>query len=105
MKHHELKCHADAFRRVLAGVKRHEVRVNDRDYQPGDSVLLEEYEPPEEGGEYGEYSGRTSSWLIGHVTRPGEWGLPDNLCVFSLIPELRPDQAKALAEQSSEDSA
>lgn len=39
MKVHELKCHSDPFQSVYAGVKSFEIRVNDRDYQIGDSSI------------------------------------------------------------------
>lgn len=84
MTHHELKCWPEAFANVIAGVKRHEVRVFDRPYKPGDQVTLREWIPDGTG-----YTGRTSAWVIGHVTYPGEWGLPHNVGVFSLLPQGR----------------
>lgn len=42
---HELKCWPQYFCRVANGSKTFEVRVNDRGFQPGDLVVLREWEP------------------------------------------------------------
>lgn len=50
---HRLKDHPEYFQQTLDGCKPWEFRVNDRDFQPGDMLLLEEYIPDSK-----EYTGR-----------------------------------------------
>lgn len=45
MKWHLLKTWPDSFEAVMRGVKPFEVRVNDRDYQVGDVLVLQEFIP------------------------------------------------------------
>jgi hypothetical protein len=42
---HELKIHPKHYRGVLLGLKKVEIRLNDRDYKVGDLLLLNEYDP------------------------------------------------------------
>lgn len=60
-KHHDLKSFPAHFRPVLEGRKTFEIRRNDRDFQPGDSVTLHEF-APQEG-----YTGATFSGIIGYI--------------------------------------
>lgn len=80
IKTHELKTHSLAFKAIKAGTKVHEVRCADRDYAPGDTVILREW------NEDTEYTGDSVTKEIGYVTYPGQWGLPAGVCVFSLLP-------------------
>lgn len=61
-KHHDLKSTPEHFLPVLEGLKTFEIRKNDRDFQPGDSVTLREYDP-----QTNTYSGATLSGIIGYV--------------------------------------
>lgn len=76
---HELKCWPEPFSAILSGLKTHEVRVNDRDYQLGDWLRLREWDP-----ETGKYTGRTTEVEVSHITRGGEFGLPRDLVVMSI---------------------
>lgn len=67
------------FEAVLNGTKRHEVRLNDRDYQEGDQVLLYCWNPATK-----EYDGRIIAATVGNVTRGG-FGLPADMCCFTLL--------------------
>jgi len=49
---HELKLHANYYRRVEKGTKTFEIRYNDRDYQVGDILHLMEYDGKELTGKY-----------------------------------------------------
>lgn len=62
MKHHDLKSWPAHFRPALEGLKTFEIRRNDRDFQPGDSVTLREY-----CNETARYTGRTHSGIIGYI--------------------------------------
>ncbi len=44
-KVHDLKIHPEYFAPVVAGKKRVEVRINNRDYNAGDTLILREYDP------------------------------------------------------------
>lgn len=92
MKIHCLKTWPEPFEEVLHGRKFHEVRRADRNFEFGDTVMLDEWDPkplndnglgPESKG----YTGRTLRFRIGHITQPGTWGLaPGTFCVFTLLP-------------------
>jgi len=78
---HDLKSHPEPFHQVRVGLKNFEIRVNDRDYREGDTVLLKEYDPTSKT-----FSGlREGPFTIGTVIPGGAWGLPDNVCVFALL--------------------
>ena len=42
---HELKVHPEHYRMLVMGLKKVEVRLNDRNYQVNDLLLLNEYNP------------------------------------------------------------
>ncbi len=44
MRVHELKCHLAYYAAVLAGIKTFELRLNDRAYQMGDILTLNEWD-------------------------------------------------------------
>lgn len=58
---HELKIIPKYFVPVAAGVKRFEIRKNDRSFQVGDNVLLREILE-------GEYTGQTLEVVITYIT-------------------------------------
>ena len=76
---HDLKIWPEQFDAVISGAKKHEVRVFDRPYREGDGVVLREWDPKTE-----QYTGRETAFTITHITKPGSWGLPDNVGVFSI---------------------
>lgn len=81
MATHKLKTWPVFFQAILEGRKKHEIRVNDRDYRAGDSLVLQEYEP-----EVGRYTGREIIVQVTYLTPGGTWGLPANVCVMSIHP-------------------
>ena len=64
---HELKTLPVYFERILSGEKNFEVRRNDRGFQKGDEVLLDEYDPSKTGIELHKYTGRQIRADIGFV--------------------------------------
>jgi hypothetical protein len=77
---HELKTHPPYFGAVLSGAKRFEIRVNDRDYQVGDLVLLREWDP-----EAGAYTGAVLRRRISYVTEAEGLGLlREGVVVFGM---------------------
>ena len=45
---HELKIHPKYYRAVLLGLKKVEIRLNDRNYQENDLLILNEFDPKTE---------------------------------------------------------
>lgn len=86
MATHELKTWPEPFNAVWRGVKPYEVRRNDRDYRVGDTVILREWLLE---GHF--YTHREIQGRITYLTPGGEWGLPDDLCVFALGDVIRFD--------------
>jgi hypothetical protein len=99
---HELKIWPQYFCRVLDGSKTFEVRKNDRGFQPGDHVVLHEYDPnieweednglPGLAGNWvrhkGKYSGRKATFRVGYVLP-----IDADRVVFSLLKFVTNDQA------------
>jgi hypothetical protein len=90
MTEHELKMWPEPFAAVRAGVKRHEIRKQDRPYAIGDVLVLKEYDPgsgrlmPGELPEPRGYTGREMRAKVTFITHGGTWGLPHGLCVMSI---------------------
>ena len=98
---HELKIWPQYYCRVVDGTKTFEVRKNDRGFQPGDEVILKEYNPEivekyQDIGAFGEYynapagyTGKYLSFKIGYV-------LPIDVdrVVFSLLPLTKPNETE-----------
>lgn len=81
---HELKTWTHAFKAVWSGLKRYELRPNDRDFSVGQVVRLREWDHITET-----YSGREVFVTVTYVTRGGEWGLPNDRTVFSFVVNSR----------------
>lgn len=64
MKKHDLKLFTKYFQPVVDGKKRSEIRLNDRDFQVGDTLTLHEGQPGLNGFEY---TGRTVSARISYM--------------------------------------
>ena len=79
MTTHTLKTCLEPFTAVRYGLKVHEVRRNDRDFKQDDLVVLMEFDEKAQ-----KLTGNTIVAKIGTVTLGGSWGLPDDLCVFSI---------------------
>jgi hypothetical protein len=78
---HELKCWPEPFQAILDGRKNYEIRKFDRPFMVGDDLFLREWDPKEM-----RYTGRVNQVRVTYITKPGEWGLPDNLGVMSISP-------------------
>lgn len=78
MKHHDLKSFPTQFQPVIDRTKLFEIRKNDRDYQPGDTVTLHEYEY----NHGDQYTGRIISGRIGHIDT---YAQNPGYVVFSLL--------------------
>lgn len=80
IKVHRLKTRPEFFQAVWLGIKPFEFRVNDRDYQTGDVLILEEFEPLEN-----DYSGREITaqvtYNLQHPTFPA---IPDGYIIMGI---------------------
>lgn len=75
-RRHSLKSHKEPFQALWDGIRTFDVRVNDRQYTVGDSIMLSEYDNHE-------YTGRVIGAYVKYMIQ-GEWGLPNNVCVLGL---------------------
>jgi hypothetical protein len=62
MKHHELKIWPVFFEAIFVGHKKCEFRINDRDFQVGDLLILREYHPQTES-----FTGREIHKYVSHM--------------------------------------
>jgi len=76
---HELKTWPSAFSAVLASIKTHEVRINDRDFKVGDLLNLQEYDIGKTA-----YTGRFLVVEVTYITPGGTFGVPDDMVVMSI---------------------
>ena len=79
MKLHKLKIYPSHFMAIKEGRKNFEVRFDDRHFEVGDQLLLEEFEPkdywdPEEPGE-DRYTGEILHRVITYKLLGGQFGI------------------------------
>jgi hypothetical protein len=80
MSTHELKTWPEYWTALDAGAKTFELRRNDRDFQPGDTLVLREWNPDSE-----EYTGRSLTRRVSYVLRDGEkFGVQPDFAVLGL---------------------
>lgn len=80
MKTHELKTWPVYFDAVWMGDKKFEARLNDRGFNPGDRLILKEYDP-----ESNTYSGRHITAYVSYRLPGGRCGIASDYCVMSLM--------------------
>lgn len=79
VKVHELKCWPGSFEALWTGRKRYELRKADRPFEVGDVLHIREWSPVTK-----DYTSAELVMPITYMTQPGEWGLPNDLCVLGL---------------------
>jgi hypothetical protein len=79
MKKHNLKTWPDVFEATWNGSKTYEYRKNDRDFEVGDNVILEEFIPVGE-----RYTGRQIACIITYISKGPEWDIREGFVVFSI---------------------
>lgn len=77
---HALKTWPEAFSAVFAGTKPYELRKNDRNFQLGDTLILEEYDP-----RHKKYTDRWVIANVSYVTAGGVFGLPEDMIIMGLM--------------------
>ena len=78
-KIHKLKTWPGPFAAAKSGIKTHEVRKDDRHFEEGDVLILQEYD-----NDWGLYSGDEITRLVTYKTVG--FGLPEGLTVLSIKP-------------------
>ena len=76
---HELKIMPEYFSAVQSGRKTFEVRKNDRNYQVGDHLLLEEWD-----NENHVFTGRAHLVSVTYILPGGQFGIQDNYVVMAI---------------------
>lgn len=82
MKTHYLKTWTEPFQAVKDGVKTWEYRLNDRDFQVDNVVILEE------GSLINNFwipTGEQIKAKVSYILYGGAFGIPENYCIMSLI--------------------
>ena len=75
---HSIKIASRYYEAVLRKDKKFEIRKDDRGYQVGDTVILEEWDDEKE-----QYTGRWQQVEISYVLRDcPEYGLMPGFCIF-----------------------
>lgn len=64
MTRHHLKTWTEPFRATKSGLKPYELRLNDRDYKVGDTLILEEYYP-HDGSYTGDHLEKIVTYILG----------------------------------------
>lgn len=80
---------AHHFEAVVSGRKTVELRKNDRDYQVGDTLILQEWSPLQEN--QGGYTGRQVSVTVTHKISDEQWLQPEVVAL-----SIRGPRAEAL---------
>jgi hypothetical protein len=79
MRKIHLKTWPEYFRMVLSGDKNFEVRKNDHDFQVGDMLILQEWDPSVE-----RYTGYEIEREVVYILKGGQFGIGPEYCVMSL---------------------
>ncbi|MCL6443412.1 MAG: DUF3850 domain-containing protein, partial [Alicyclobacillus sp.] len=105
MATHELKIWPQYFEDVLNGSKTFEIRKNDRGYQVGDTLVLQEwvekareldFRPPWQERTYGEYTGRECKRTVTYILNGPAFGIEDGFCVMGLADPVKEGRVEAL---------
>lgn len=93
MQEHHLKTHPEVFRAVVSGLKTFELRRNDRGFEIGDLLILDEWDPtieepygPGEGGAYKGYTGAHFAVYVRYILPGGQFGLDKDYVAMSIEP-------------------
>jgi len=78
MEIHTLKTWPESFQSIFAGIKKFDVREDDRDFNVQDVLVLREW-----NNETERYTGRKVAVEVTYFLK-GEFGLPNSLCVMGI---------------------
>lgn len=88
---HRLKVSPCYFKSLVSGDKTFEIRLDDRGYQVGDTVILCEYDQ-------NNYTGRELKGIITYILDSSFCGLSDGYVAFSLITTAPEENKMSLSE-------
>jgi len=81
MKSHKIKTEIEYYQKVVSGEKTWELRFNDRNYETGDQLILEEYDKDKK-----QYTGFSTSRIVTYMLKDAErFGLMKGFCLMSFI--------------------
>ena len=86
MNTHHLKTDSDLFEKSLEGIKKFEIRLNDRNYSVGDVLILKETKfsgSEMKEGKPLEYTGRTKVVSVSYILEG--YGLKENWVVMGVM--------------------
>jgi hypothetical protein len=78
---HKVKCWPTHFKPMASGEKNNSRRRLDRDYRPGDTIVIQEWKPVDEI-----YTGLELLYIITHIEYGGNFGMAKQFCILSLKP-------------------
>lgn len=78
-KTHCLKIWREYYIFVESGHMNFQLRKNDRDFEPGDILILQEWCPDSK-----EYTRKEVKVCVTYILTGGNFGLPDNLCILGI---------------------
>jgi len=84
----DTKFESEVFEASLIGLKKYEIRFNDRDFQIGDMINLRETKFTGEEMKTGKpliYTARTITKIVSHVLEGPIYGLKDGWVILSLV--------------------
>ena len=84
---HELKTDSNVFQAVVEGLKTYEIRLNDRNYQIGDTLILQETEYTGDEMKQGQplvYTGKDCRVIITHILYGPIYGLREDWVILSI---------------------
>lgn len=79
MKEHDLKVIPPYFDDIWSLRKTWEVRKNDRDYQVGDTLILNEFDP-----ETNDYTSKFVKAKVKYILHGGQFGIEEGYCVMTI---------------------
>ena len=81
---HVLKCDSELFGMVQSRQKTAEIRINDRGYSLGDTLLLKEWIVDDENPKGGLFTGNAHETApITHITEGGKYGIEEGYVLLS----------------------
>lgn len=88
---HALKCYPQYFADLHSGNKTFELRKEDRPFEVGDTLIIQEYDPESTTGMC--YSGRELTYIISYILRDApKFGLKPGFAILGL--KIEPPKPK-----------
>lgn len=86
-KEHELKCWISSYEAIERGEKPWEFRRNDRDFQVGDVLKLDKWDPGMRYGGGYVWPHVTLRRRVTYILHGGQFGIPVGFCIMTLATE------------------